>query len=53
MSLYYVIINRFLLQQAIMVLLQYINGSQKLLERFLVQNWLALRAGWFSLHVGG
>src|ERR1700733_7678595 len=36
-----------------MVLLQYKDGSQELLERFLVQNWLALRAGSFSLHVGG
>ena len=44
---------RFLLQLAIMVLLQYINSSQESLERSLVQNWLALRAGWFLLHVGG
>jgi hypothetical protein len=44
---------RSVLQQAIMVLLQYINGSQELLECSLVQNSLALRAGWFSLHVGG
>jgi hypothetical protein len=35
-----------------MMLLQYIDGSQELLERSLVQNWLALRAGSFSLHVG-
>ena len=35
-----------------MVLLQYKDGSQELLERSLVQNWLALRAGSFSLHVG-
>jgi hypothetical protein len=43
----------YLLQQAIMVILQYINGSQELLERSLVQNWLALRTGWSLLHVGG
>jgi hypothetical protein len=41
------------LQQAIMVLLQYIDGSQDLLERSPIQSWLAVRAGWFSLHVGG
>jgi hypothetical protein len=34
------------------VLPQYIDGSQELLERSLVQNWLALRAG-LALHVGG
>lgn len=36
-----------------MVLLQHIDGSQELLERSPVQSWLAVRAGWFSLHVGG
>jgi hypothetical protein len=36
-----------------MAVLQYINGSQELLESSLVENWLVLRDGWFSLHVGG
>ena len=36
-----------------MVLLQHIDGSQELLERSAVQSWLAVRDGWFSLHVDG
>ena len=36
-----------------MVLLQHIDGRQELLERSPVQSWLAVRAGWFSLHFGG
>jgi hypothetical protein len=44
---------RFLHQQAVTVLLQRESGSQELVERALVQNWLVLRAERLALHVGG